>query len=494
MLKKETVLIFPHHLFEKHPAVNKTREICFVEDPLFFSDKKYPTSFHKQKIAFHRASMKQFCSHLEKQGYKTHYIDAHEIKTPSDYLGVLKKLDAAHFHIAECDDFLLEKRLQQMLAKLKIPLTIHKSPQFLTPIATCKELFKDKSHYFFHTFYIEQRKRLNILVDDKLKPVGGKWSYDTENRKKAPKGLSFPASCKVRHTSDIKEALSYTERHFPDNLGNLESFNYPTTHSGAKICLRHFLENKLRFFGDYEDAILKDEPILFHSVLSPLLNSGLITPEEVINETLDYAEDGKIPLNALEGFLRQVIGWREYIRGIYHTIGLKQRNSNFFHHKRKMPLSFYTGTTGIVPVDHCIQSVLKGAYCHHIERLMVLGNFFLLCEIDPDEVYKWFMELFIDSYDWVMVPNVYGMSQYADGGLMTTKPYISGSNYILKMSNYSKGPWTVIWDSLFWRFMNKHSKFFEKQPRLHMLCEMAKKKGSDKELMKQGEQFLKDLS
>jgi len=490
---KETVLIFPHHLFEKHPALNKTRVICFVEDPLFFSDKKYPTSLHKQKIAFHRASMKQFSSHLEKQGYKTEYIDANEIKNPSDYLASLKKLHAAHIHVAECDDFLLEKRLLKMLAKLKIPLTTHPSPLFLTPTSTCQELFKGKSHYFFHTFYIEQRKRLNVLVDDKLKPVGGKWSFDTENRKKAPKGLSFPPATKAPHTSAVKEAMSYAQMHFPDNIGTLEGFNYATTHLQAKACLRHFLENKLRFFGDYEDAMLTQEPILFHSVLSPLLNSGLITPEEVIKETLDYGKHHRIPLNALEGFIRQVIGWREYIRGIYHTIGIKQRNSNFFNHKRKMPSSFYTGTTGIIPVDHCIQNALKSAYCHHIERLMVLGNFFLLCEIDPDEVYRWFMELFIDSYDWVMVPNVYGMSQYADGGLMTTKPYISGSNYILKMSNYPKGPWTEIWDSLFWRFMHKHSKFFAGQPRLHMLCEMAKKKALDKELMKKGEQFLKDL-
>ena len=158
-----------------------------------------------------------------------------------------------------------------------------------------------------------------------------------------------------------------------------------------------------------------------------------------------------------------------------------------------MPSCFYTGTSGIIPVDHCIQKALSHGYCHHIERLMVLGNFFLLCEIDPSDIYKWFMELFIDAYDWVMVPNVYGMSQYADGGLMTTKPYISGSNYILKMSNYPKGSWTEIWDSLFWRFMNKHREFFAKQPRLHMLCQMAKKKALDKELMKKGELFLRSL-
>jgi deoxyribodipyrimidine photolyase-related protein len=489
----EVVLIFPHHLFKKHPALDKARLICFVEDPLFFSDEKYPTSFHKQKIAFHRASMKQFCLHLEEKGYQTRYLDAHLIKKPADYLSCLRKLHPKVIHIAESDDFLLEKRLKEMMEKLQISLSIHPSPQFLTPITLYKEMLNDKAPYFFHTFYIEQRKRLGILIDDRLKPIGGKWSFDTENRKKAPKGLCFPSPWKAPQTAAIKEALSYTELHFSSHLGDIQGFNYPTTHSDAKKTLRHFLENKLKHFGCYEDAMLVEEPVLFHSVLSPLLNSGLITPQEVIEETLEYAKDSKIPLNALEGFLRQVIGWREYIRGIYHTIGLRQRNSNFFHHTKKMPNAFYTASTGIIPVDHCIKNALSTGYCHHIERLMVLGNFFLLCEIDPSDIYKWFMELFIDSYDWVMVPNVYGMSQYADGGLMTTKPYISGSNYILKMSNFPKGPWTEIWDSLFWRFMNKHTEFFAKQPRLNMLCQMAKKKALDKELTKKGELFLRSL-
>lgn len=490
---KESVLIFPHHLFEHHPALHKDRLICFVEDPLFFSDQHYLMLFHKQKIAFHRASMKHLCCDLEKKGYKTCYLDAHKIKSSNDYLTSLKALKTSTIHVAEFDDFILEQRVKTMVSKLDIALSIHESPQFLTPFSHFKEFFKEKSHYFFQPFYIEQRKSLGILVDNHLKPKGGQWSFDQENRKKAPKNLKVPSIDKTFKSSFTEEAFDYVRSHFPLNPGDLEQFNYPTTHRQAKVVLRFFLEHKLSLFGDYEDALSLQEPILFHSILSPLLNSGLITPKEVIEETLSYAEDHPIPLNSLEGFLRQIIGWREYIRGVYHKNGVKQRNSNFFHHHKKIPKAFYTGTTGILPVDHAIQNLLSSAYCHHIERLMVLGNFFLLCEIDPDEVYKWYMELFIDAYDWVMVPNVYGMSQYADGGLMTTKPYISGSNYILKMSNYPKGPWTEIWDSLFWRFMNKHEKFFAKQPRLHMLCQMAKKKALDKNFMEKGEFFLKNL-
>ena len=202
-----------------------------------------------------------------------------------------------------------------------------------------------------------------------------------------------------------------------------------------------FLMLRFHDFGTFEDAIVRDEHFLHHSVLTPMLNVGLITPQEIIEKAVAFAEGNQLPINSLEGFVRQIIGWREFIRGMYEVKGSYSRTRNFWGFKRKIPESFYSGTTGIEPVDVTITKVLKTGYCHHIERLMILGNFMLLCEFDPDEVYTWFMELLIDAYDWVMVPNVYGMSQFADGGLFATKPYISGSNYIMKMSNYKKGEW-----------------------------------------------------
>jgi deoxyribodipyrimidine photolyase-related protein len=222
-------------------------------------------------------------------------------------------------------------------------------------------------------------------------------------------------------------------------------------------------------FGDYEDAIVYQETILNHSLLTPMLNVGMLCPDQVLERVWTYRKTHEIPLNSLEGFVRQIIGWREFIRGVYIAKGREERTRNYWGFTRKIPASFYTGTTGILPVDETIKKLLKTGYCHHIERLMVLGNFMLLCEFDPNEVYRWFMELFIDSYDWVMVPNVYGMSQFADGGLMSTKPYISGSNYLLKMGDYPKGEWQEIWDALFWRFLDKERAFFLKNPRLGML-------------------------
>ena len=257
-----------------------------------------------------------------------------------------------------------------------------------------------------------------------------------------------------------------------------------------------FLEERMEEFGDYEDAIVHKEMLLNHSLLTPMLNVGLLTPEQIIRQTLDYNLAHGVRINSTEGFVRQIIGWREFIRGVYVTKGREERTRNYWGFTRKIPKSFYNGTTGIVPVDETIKKVLQTGYCHHIERLMVLGNFMLLCEFDPDDVYQWFMEFFIDAYDWVMVPNVYGMSQFADGGLMSTKPYISSSNYLMKMSDYPKGEWQEIWDALFWRFMDLHRSFFLRNNRLKMLVNNYDKWDNSKQraLHQKAEDFLEGLA
>ena len=258
---------------------------------------------------------------------------------------------------------------------------------------------------------------------------------------------------------------------------------------------QQFFKERFHDFGAYEDAIVAKEGILNHSVLSPLINAGLLSPKYIVSEAVAYSEKNGIPINSIEGFVRQIIGWREFIRGIYETRGRIERTKNFWGFTRKIPSSFYTGTTGIEPIDNVIKKVLETGYCHHIERLMVLGNFMILCEFDPDEVYRWFMELFIDAYDWVMVPNVYGMSQFSDGGIFATKPYISGSNYLKKMSDCKNGAWQEIWDSLFWRFMNVHRDFFQQNPRLSMLLRTFDRFDAEKQrrLMDGAEEYLQSL-
>ncbi len=255
------------------------------------------------------------------------------------------------------------------------------------------------------------------------------------------------------------------------------------------------MDERFLHFGVYEDAIQRDGNFLFHSVLSPLINSGLLTSKEVVDKALGYALNHNIPIASLEGFVRQIIGWREYMYGVYLTKGVQQRTSNYWNFSASMPDCFYSATTGIAPIDTTIKKLLATSYNHHIERLMLLGNFMLLCEIHPNEVYRWFMELYIDAYDWVMVPNIYGMSQFADGGMITGKPYISSSNYVLKMSDYTKGAWCSVWDGLFWRFMNKQREFFLSNPRLGMLIKTYDKMSAEQKNthLKLADDFLNKL-
>jgi deoxyribodipyrimidine photolyase-related protein len=258
----------------------------------------------------------------------------------------------------------------------------------------------------------------------------------------------------------------------------------PTNRKEALLWLENFFENKFLNFGNYEDAIRSDNNFLFHSAISPVLNMGLLTPDEVVKKTLEFAELNSIPINSLEGFIRQIIGWREFIRGIYHHKGNEETNSNFWNHHGKLTSHWYEGTTGIAPLDDAIKDCIKYGYTHHIPRLMVICNIMNLSKIHPNEIYKWFMEMFVDSSDWVMVPNVFGMGTFADGGIFATKPYSCGSNYILKMSNYKKDEWCDIVDGLYWMFMNDNVSFFKSNPRLAILVKsLERMKNERKELI-----------
>lgn len=490
----EVNLIFPHQLFEESPLPLNQHPVYIVEEYLFF--KQY--AFHKQKIAFHRASMKKYAAFLEAKGVKLHYIHAQEeISDVRELIPALAELGISHIHFIDPTDNWLEKHIKTAAAASGTTYSIYTNLLFLNSPEELQDFFKPgKKKYFQTKFYIAQRKKAGILLTEERGPEGGKWSYDADNRKKYPKKKVAPDIAFPPIDTYYEEAVNYVERQFAENPGELvKEPLYPTDFASSQKWLRDFLEQRFEEFGPYEDAIVATESILHHSVLTPMLNVGLLKPGEIVEAVLEYDAKEDIPLNTTEGFIRQIIGWRELIRGVYEARGSDERSRNFWGFKRKIPPSFYEGTTGIAPIDITIKKVLKTAYCHHIERLMVLGNFMVLCEFDPDEVYRWFMELFIDAYDWVMVPNVYGMSQFADGGLMSTKPYISGSNYLKKMSDYGKCDWQQIWDALFWRFMHVHRDFFAKNPRLGMLIRNLDKMEDEKRqnLIIQAEDFLSKL-
>lgn len=421
--------------------------------------------------------MKKFEAQLVENGYAVMYIDYKQTK---DLPRILREKNITELHVCEVDDDWLSRKIKKISESLSCPLIIHESPSFLTPFTWSKEYYGTKKKYFQTNFYIEQRKRLGILLDVRGEPVGGSWTYDTENRKRLPKNISLPQEPKIFEDTFIKEGRTYIHENFKDNPGSMDYFVYPSTHDDAEKLLDNFLVYKLPSFGTYQDALTTRSDFVFHSVLSPLINVGLITPDTVVKKTLTYAKRNKVELNSVEGFIRQIIGWREFFRAVYRLESRKQRTKNHFSFTRKIPHSFWQGNTGIMPVDLVIQKVLKTGYAHHIERLMVLGNFMLLCEFDPDDVYEWFMIFFIDAYDWVMVPNVYGMSQYADGGLITTKPYISSSNYIKNMSDYDGGEWSSVWDGLYWRFIEKFKDQFVKNPRMSMMVKQLEKMETNK--------------
>jgi deoxyribodipyrimidine photolyase-related protein len=460
-------LVFPHQLFKESKVVNNCDVVYLIEDHLYFTHYK----FHKQKLLLHRASMKYYAD-LISSSTIVKYIQV------TDYQGIEKLITELKDHEIHCyltDDYLLERRLNRYAKKLNISLCRYTNPNFLNTESEVAEMLNKQKSYFLANFYTESRKKHNILLEENEKPLGGKWSFDTENRKKVPKGTPIPNVKLPNSNTYVNEAKIYVEKHFKDNYGELDDSYYAITHADAEEHLHLFIQERFEHFGDYEDAMVKEEHWLWHSVLTPMLNIGLLNPKQVINEVLKAHKKYDFPLNSLEGFIRQILGWREFIRGVYLLEGVKQRTTNHFGYSRKIPESFWTGDTGINPLDKTIKKLLKTGYSHHIERLMLFGNFMLLCEFDPDEVHRWFMEMYVDAYDWVMVPNVYGMTQYADGGLMTTKPYCSGSNYVLKMSDYDKGDWCEIWNSLYWRFIYVNQKEFSKNRRMSMMVSMARK-------------------
>ena len=494
---KQVSIIFPNQLFRDSPILKINCEIFIFEDSLFFgNDKFYKLKNHKNKIIFHRASMLAYKKFLENSGFKVFYIENENNISTFDYFSKYLKNKYQKINLINPHDFLLMKRITNFVEVNNLKLNIFPSPMFMTDDDDRKLFELNLKKPLMGRFYEKQRKSKKILVNSVGLPEGGKWSFDEMNRKKLPKKITLPVLPNFKKNDYVIQAEKSINKSKINFIGESNNFMYPTNFDEADKWLNDFFQNKFSLFGDFEDAICKENTFLWHSLISPLLNSGLLTPEDVIKKALVYGKKNKIPINSLEGFIRQIIGWREFICLIYEKYGTKMRNSNFWNFGHKpIPKSFYEGTTGIEPVDTVIKNIIKFGYCHHIERLMIIGNFMLLCRIHPNEVYKWFMEMFVDSYDWVMVPNVYGMSQFSDGGIFSTKPYISSSNYVKKMSDFKSGSWCLIWDGLFWKFIKDNEIYFRRQYRLAMLTRNLDKMSEEKlkNHISLADEFLRDL-
>lgn len=433
----DVFVIYPIHLFHDIQSLirGKYNRIILLEEPLYFSKHTY----HIKKLILHRASMKQYETYLQ-----TYCESVIEYVEHDKVAGFWKK--AKEYRTIHCYDPVDHDIRKELVFH---GVSVFEHPGFITSLSELREFHVLHGHKKFRhdsIFYKWQRERLKLKLGNKL-------TYDHENRGAFPLGekdVFNPISI------DVSEATHYIKTHFK-TWGNPDDFVYSIDHTMANRALVDFLHKRLAKFGTYQDAVSPDIKWGYHSVLSPMLNIGLLTDNDVVLATIEYGAKHKVPMNSLEGFIRQIIGWKSAIRYMYEFHYDKFVGKNHLDHRRKMPATFWNATTGIEPIDATIMKLYNTGYLHHIERLMVMGNFMLLCNIKPSDIYEWFM-LTIDAYPWVMVANVLGMSQFADGGFFMTRPYFSSSNYIVKQSHgLWKGPWTETWDALYYAFIHRHA-------------------------------------
>lgn len=501
------VLIFPNNLFENNTLIDKNSKVFIYEHPVYFEKYKY----HKLKLILHRASMKKYEDYINKKyNCRVKYLEYdYDIKI------IFEKYANKRIDMYDSVDHDVINGLKKLSKDNNVELFVHDSPMFVCTMSDLKLYLDNGGKYHQTSFYIWQRKRLNILVTDDKKPIGGKWTYDTQNRLPFPSKFNSDVKFKVNTDKFVIEAQKYVNKYFSENIGSpLDTpegsvdLYLPIDYDGVNNHLKQFIKQRLNCFGPYQDAV--SDKIIFgcHSVISPFLNIGLITPIDVINKILKYYKKYNSSIQSVEAIIRQIIGWREIIRMIYMFEHKTMNSTNHFNHNRKLGNEWYTGETGIKPIDDIIKKVIKYGYAHHIERLMYLGNFMLLSEIKPNYVFKWFMEMFIDSYPWVMEGNVYAMSQYSTGNLLMTRPYFSSSNYIHIMSSYKKKrniypkitlkgnvyEWYDIWNALYYNFVKNNLKEFSTNYSTAMAANIWNKKSikEKKELIKLAEIYLNE--
>ena len=437
---------------------------------------------HQQKIVLFLAAMRAYRDELEAAGFDVHYecLGDDTLSYEESLAQTILDFGAKELLHFEIEDKPVESRMAALAKRQELKHTILRSPGFLCDRAAFASFINSAKRPFMADFYKAERRRLDILVDADGNPDGERWSFDADNRKKLPRNLEPPELGTVARNKHVSQVIRRVEDEFPDHPGRAADFWWPTRREEALAWFEQFLAERLANFGPYEDAMSQRSDTLFHSLLSPLLNLGLLTPDEVIERALEYTRRNDVPMQSIEGLVRQIIGWREFIRGIYRHFSEEQEEKNHWSHQRELTDDWYAASTGIPPLDDAIDTATRLGWTHHIPRLMVVANLMTLCEIRPASAHRWFMEMFVDSSEWVMGPNVYGMGLFSDGGIFATKPYICGSNYLLKMSDYKKGDWCDVVDGLYWRFIDKHRKFFAEQPRLALMPRALDKLAPDR--------------
>lgn len=445
---------------------------------------------HKKKIAFLFSAMRHFAQEMRDKGYRVDYVKLDDDHNTGSFKGevarAVQKHDADKIVVTFPGEFRVIEDIQSWSDALSVDVEVPQDDRFLCAPEEFEAWAKDRKQLRMEFFYREMRQKHDILMNGD-EPEGGQWNYDADNRKPPKAGLDVPPPYQAQRDGITREVIDLVADRAEAHFGELEPFHFAVTRAQARYALRKFIDERLARFGDYQDAMLEGEPWMFHSHLSFYLNCGLLDPLETVRKAEQAYREGKAPLNAVEGFIRQIIGWREYVRGIYWLQMPKYADANFFNAKRRLPSLYWGGQTRMNCLHQCVQETSKNAYAHHIQRLMVLGNFALLAGIDPKQVNEWYLIVYADAYEWVEMPNVTGMILFADGGLLGSKPYAAGGNYINKMSNYchncayrvseKNGSRACPFNYLYWDFLVRHRAKLAENPRLAMVYRTLAKMG-----------------
>ena len=463
---------------------------------------------HIQKVVAFFSAMRQFASWLKRKGHKVIYFKLDHQDNSQDLtkniIKVIQEHDFDRFEYLLPDEYRLDKQLRDLCSEIDIDSQALDTEHFITKREDLSNFFGDKN-YLMESFYRHIRRKHGWLMEGKV-PTGGSWNYDKQNRKSLPKHHVVVDAYTFQN--DVSEICALIQQEDIETLGgiNEKNFLWPTNRSQSLMLLRYFLKNCLADFGNFQDAMHTDYWSLYHSRLSFAINAKLLSPLEVVERAISqFHADDEVEIAAVEGFIRQIVGWREFMRGVYWAKMPEYAEQNQLNHRRQLPKWFWNGKTKMNCLKHAIDQSLQYAYAHHIQRLMITGNFALLAQIHPDEVDAWYLGIYIDAIEWVEMPNARGMSQFADGGIVATKPYVSSANYINKMSNYCTdchyhpkkkiGDQACPFNSLYWHFLMHHENKFARNGRMNMMYSQLNKMSSEQkeQLNAQAEKYLQDI-
>ena len=459
---------------------------------------------HPKKIALILAAMRKFAEQLRAEGWTVAYTRLDD----ADNTGSIAEEILRRAAQSGADEVIAttpgEWRLIRHLQSLPLKVSLRPDTRFIATRADFNDWAEGRKQLRMEYFYRKMRRKTGLLMEGD-NPAGGKWNYDQENRKAPPKDIKSPGPIQFTPDDETEEVLDLVERRFGDHFGDLRPFHFAVTRADALRAMAHFIRHGLPLFGDYQDAMMTGQKWLYHSVLSPYLNIGLLHPMEVCEAAEEAWKAGDVPLNAAEGFIRQVLGWREFVRGIYFLEGEDYPQRNALGHDRALPPLYWGAETGMHCLSQAVSQTREEAYAHHIQRLMVTGNFALLAGIDPQAVHEWYLAVYADAFEWVEAPNTVGMSQFADGGIVGSKPYVSSGAYINRMSDYCKscaysvsrkvGEGACPFNLLYWHFLDRHRERFSANPRMGNMYRSWDRMDAEKraQILEEADAFLAGL-